>query len=203
MLRIFLLLVISVAAIHCVTAANYNLVVKTDHIKFHDEVDQAALTFREKIRLDLEKYKKMREWALKNNSSKTTSTTEETSSTTAETTTKAMNTSSTTKEASKNSSGEKIEMSTKPAMTAESSANNTSTESKTSMMTDLDSKSMTTEKNNKTPEIEIKDKGKDKTANVTDSIKPFNGTIDDRFIVNAPVLCKGIVVRGKCRKIAR
>lgn len=220
-----LLLVTSLAVIHVGTAANTNRVGESGEISFVESADDASDKIHDKIRTDMENYKRIKEMTLKNKiSTSTTEKTVETSSTTQASATVVEKISTENETIKTSSEATETTVDTLPT-TLEPEVEKSSTESKPSVDPSSTTTEAATEISSTTlrkielemgkPEMEEEEEIEDSPISFSDdgdgstilpetvnSSRPLN--LEDRFILNAPVMCKDGRVAdntGKCRKI--
>lgn len=188
MIKKLLLLVVSLAVIHLGIAA------KSDDISFVDAVDESE-AIREKIRTEMDNYKKIKEMMFKNKLLSTTtveaiessSITE--STTTVQDSTTVLQSESTTVESTESTTTEELPLSSsEPAIVSSSTIRQISLN-----LGDVE-------------DDEVEDSPTDVNYDDT-TITPGatnSSKLEDRFILNAPVICKNGQIpnhSGNCRKI--
>lgn len=208
MMKILLLLMASLAVIHRGTAAKTG----SSDFKFVDAADESE-AIREKIRTEMDNYKKIKEMLFKNKLlSSTTLKPIESSSVTESTTTipndpttvaqsdstTIVTTESMTDSLPEVTSSDLVELTTteSPLSSSESAVVASSTIRKISHNLDLSDAD--------DDDDEVDDVNYDDTTITPDATNSSTMTLEDRFILNAPLICKDGRIpdhSGRCRKI--
>lgn len=206
MIKFLLLLVASLAVIHRGTAAKTG----SSDFKFVDAADESE-GIREKIRTEMDNYKKIKEMLFKNKLLSSTTLKPIESSSVTESTTTMLNdpttvaqsdsttiviTESTTDSLPDSTSSDLVELNTteSPLSSSESAVLASSTIRQISHNLDLSD----------ADDDEVDDVNYDDTTIAPDATNSSTMTLEDRFILNAPIICKDGRIpdhSGRCRKI--
>ena len=218
MTNVYLLLATSLAVIYIGSTANTNRA--KDDISFVDASDDASEARREKIKSEMDNYKRIKEMILKNKILSSSTTTEklieivlttEMSAAVAESTTESESVLTSTNElitAAQETSLTTSSLVNELTSTTEPSdeSSSTTTELSTEKSSTIRHVELNTEKQEEEEETDdsIIEMNYDDTTNISEKGNATHPHLDDRFILNAPVICKEGEVKnhaGKCRKV--
>lgn len=197
MKKVFLLLVTSLAVIHVGTAANTNRT--HDEISFVDDADESSDALREKIKTD---YKRIKDMIMKNKTLSPITITEKAAEVSVLTEATTVTDESTTEASTEASSTTNVDISSTTSESTETSSattENSIEKSSTIESVEIDAEKPENETENPPTVSNNEESTLPESANLT---RPTH--LDDRFIINAPVMCKDGRVAdqsGKCRKI--